>query len=84
MALSKINIGGFLVNVRAMPTVALNEFTFKQPVRVGDILSFFSEVTRLGRISVTVKAEVYAERFKSQGNYITVTEVSVTCVAIDE
>ena len=67
-----------------MATVAVNEFIFKQPVRVGDILSFFSEVTRVGRTSVTVKVEVFAERFRSQGNYIKVTEASVTYVAIDD
>jgi acyl-CoA thioesterase YciA len=64
--------------------VAVNEFIFKQPVRVGDILSFFSEVTRIGRTSVTVKVEVFAERFRSQGKYIKVTEASVTYVAIDD
>jgi acyl-CoA thioesterase YciA len=67
-----------------MATVAVNEFIFKQPVRVGDILSFFSEVTRIGRTSVTVKVEVFAERFRSQGRYIKVTEALVTYVAIDD
>jgi acyl-CoA thioesterase YciA len=62
----------------------VNEFIFKQPVRVGDILSFFSEITRIGNTSVTVKVEVYAERFRSQGSYVKVTEASVTYVAIDE
>jgi acyl-CoA thioesterase YciA len=56
----------------------------KQPVRVGDILSFFSKVSRIGRTSITVKVEVYAERFSAQGRYIKVTEASVTYVAIDE
>ena len=67
-----------------MATVAVNEFIFKQPVRVGDILSFYSELTRIGRTSMTVKVEVYAERFGSQGRYIKVTEASVTYVAIDD
>ena len=66
------------------PTVAVNAFIFKQPVRVGDILSFFSKLTRIGRTSITVKVEVYAERFRSQGSYIKVTEASLTYVAIDE
>ena len=66
-----------------MATVAVNEFIFKQPVRVGDILSFYSQVTRIGRTSVTVKVEVYAERYFSQGKYVKVTEASVTYVAID-
>ena len=66
-----------------MATVAVNQFVFKQPVRVGDILSFFADVTRIGRTSVTVQVEVYAERFQSQGQYVKVTEASLTYVAID-
>jgi acyl-CoA thioesterase YciA len=67
-----------------MATVAVNEFVFKQPVRVGDILSFYSKLVRLGRTSVTVTVEVFAERFKSQGEYIKVTEATFTYVAIDD
>ena len=67
-----------------MATVAVNEFVFKQPVRVGDILSFFAAVTRIGRTSITVQVEVYAERFQAQGQYIKVTEASLTYVAIDD
>jgi acyl-CoA thioesterase YciA len=72
-----------LVNGR-MATVAVNQFIFKQPVRVGDILSFFSQITRVGNTSVTVDVEVYAERFRAQGQYVKVTEASLTYVAIDE
>ncbi len=64
-------------------TVAVNQFIFKQPVRVGDILSFFASVTRIGRTSVTVQVEVYAEQFRTQGKYVKVTEASLTYVAID-
>ena len=67
-----------------MATVAVNEFVFKQPVKVGDILSFFSQVTRIGRTSITVKIEVYAERHYKQREYAKVTEASLTYVAIDE
>ena len=67
-----------------MATVAVNEFVFKQPVRVGDILSFFSKVVRVGRTSITVKIEVYAERHYRQGEYAKVTEALLTYVAIDE
>jgi len=65
-------------------TVAVNQFIFKQPVRVGDILSFFASVTRIGRTSVTVQVEVYAEQFRSQGKYVKVTEASLTYVAVDD
>ena len=66
-----------------MVTVAVNEFIFKQPVRVGDILSFYSSVRRVGRTSVTVDVEVYAERFHDQGRFVKVTEALLTYVAID-
>ena len=62
----------------------MNQFVFKQPVRVGDILSFFASLTRKGRTSVTVQVEVYAEQFHTQGNYVKVTEASLTYVAIDD
>jgi len=86
--MAQVDLAGSVVPARyaggRMATVAVNEFVFKQPVRVGDILSFFSKLTRIGRTSITVKVEVYAERFGSQGQYIKVTEASVTYVAIDE
>ncbi|GAB4218140.1 MAG: acyl-CoA thioesterase [Rhodoferax sp.] len=67
-----------------MATVAVNEFIFKQPVRVGDILSFYGELVRLGRTSITVKIVVFAEHFRAQGRYFKVTEALITYVAIDE
>ena len=66
-----------------MATVAVNEFIFKQAVKVGDILSFFARIVKVGRTSVTVEVEVYAERFALQGQYIKVTEARLTYVAID-
>ena len=67
-----------------MATVAVNEFVFKQPVRLGDILSFYSKLVRIGRTSITVTVEVFAERFQAQGAYIKVTEATFTYVAIDD
>ena len=65
-------------------TVAVKEFVFKQPVRVGDLLSFYASVQHVGRTSVTVDVEVYAERMQRQGHYVKVTEATLTYVAIDE
>ncbi len=85
--MAQVDLAGSVIPARytqgRMATVAVNEFIFKQPVRVGDILSFFSKLIRVGRTSVTVRVEVYAERFSAQGQYIKVTEASVTYVAID-
>jgi len=86
--MANVDLAGAVVPARyaggRMATVAVNEFVFKQPVRVGDILSFFSKLTRIGRTSITVKVEVYAERLGTQGEYAKVTEALLTYVAIDE
>jgi acyl-CoA thioesterase YciA len=86
--MAQVDLAGSVIPARytqgRMATVAVNEFIFKQPVRVGDILSFYSELTRIGRTSITVTVEVYAERFGSQGRYVKVTEATLTYVAIDE
>jgi acyl-CoA thioesterase YciA len=85
--MAQVDLAGAVLPARhtsgRMATVAVNEFVFKQPVRLGDILSFFSEVVRVGRTSVTVRVEVFAERFRSQGSYIKVTEAQLVYVAID-
>ena len=86
--MAQVDLAGSVLPARhvrgRMATVAVNQFIFKQPVRVGDILSFFSHVTRIGNTSITVQVEVYAERFRSQGQNVKVTEASLTYVAIDD
>jgi acyl-CoA thioesterase YciA len=86
--MAQVDLAGSVIPARhtqgRMATVAVNEFIFKQPVRVGDLLSFYSELVRIGRTSITVKVEVFAERVRDQGKYIKVTEASLTYVAIDE
>ena len=86
--MAQVDLAGAVLPARyvdgRMATVAVNQFIFKQPVRVGDILSFFAAVTRIGNTSITVQVEVFAERFRAQGRYIKVTEASLTYVAIDD
>ena len=86
--MAQVDLAGAVVPARyiqgRMVTVAVNEFVFKHPIQVGDILSFFAKLTRIGRTSVTVKVEVFAERFGSQDDYVKVTEASITYVAVDE
>ena len=86
--MAQVDLAGSVIPARhvrgRMATVAVNEFVFKQPVRVGDILSFYASVTRIGRTSITVQVEVYAERFSAQGQFVKVTEASLTYVALDE
>lgn len=85
--MAQVDLAGSVLPARyiqgRMATVAVNEFIFKQPVRIGDLLSFFAHVTRIGRTSITVEVEVYAERrFAALGEYIKVTEAQLTYVAI--
>ncbi|MBC5768473.1 acyl-CoA thioesterase [Ramlibacter albus] len=86
--MAQVDLAGSVIPARhvqgRMATVAVNQFIFKQPVRVGDILSFFSHVTRIGNTSITVDVEVYAERFRAQGQFVKVTQASLTYVAIDD
>ena len=86
--MAQVDLAGAVLPARYVrgrfATVAVNQFVFKQPVRVGDILSFFAKVDRIGNTSITVAVEVYAERFSEQGQYIKVTEASLTYVAIDD
>ena len=64
-------------------TVAVNQFLFKQPVSLGDLLSFYARVTRIGTTSVSVHVEVYAERDPANPEVVKVTEADLTYVAID-
>ena len=64
-------------------TVAVNQFVFKQAVSVGDLLSFYAKVERIGTTSITVHVEVYAERNPANLQVVKVTEASLTYVAID-
>ncbi|GAD20324.1 acyl-CoA thioesterase [Acidovorax sp. MR-S7] len=86
--MAQVDLAGAVLPARLvqgrMATVAVKEFVFKQPVRVGDILSLYSSVVRVGRTSVTVDVEVYAEGFHAQGQYVKVTEALLTYVAIDD
>jgi acyl-CoA thioesterase YciA len=64
-------------------TVAVKEFVFKQPVQIGDVLSFYADVVRIGNTSITVTVEVYAERRPADPKVVKVTEATLTYVAID-
>lgn len=79
--------GGITAAWRAkgrVATVAVKEFTFKQPVLVGDVLSFFTEISHVGNTSVTVRVEVYAQRKPVNTEVIKVTEATLTYVAVGE
>ncbi|MEO6929347.1 MAG: acyl-CoA thioesterase [Casimicrobiaceae bacterium] len=84
--MSQVDIAGGVLAARKargrVATVAVNSFTFKEPVLVGDVVSFFGEVLRVGRTSLTVAIEVYAQRNPDDLVTVKVTEASLTYVAV--
>ena len=85
--MAQVDLAGSVIPARLakgrIATVAVNQFVFKQAVKIGDLLSFFAEVERVGTTSVTVKVEVYAQRMRQPEPVIKVTEANLTYVAID-
>jgi acyl-CoA thioesterase YciA len=64
-------------------TVAVNSFVFREPVFVGDLVSFYARVLKVGRTSITVDVEVFAQRRDERGHAVKVTEAQLTYVAVD-
>jgi len=85
--MSQVDIAGSIPALRLargrIATVAVNSFTFKQPVLIGDLVSFYADIVRLGRTSITVDVEVYAER-RTLNEVVKVTEATLTYVAVDD
>jgi acyl-CoA thioesterase YciA len=65
-------------------TVAVNSFLFKQPLFMGDIVSFYAHIENVGRTSITVNVEVYAQRDPEKPVCVKVTEARLTYVAVDD
>src|SRR5688500_15365719 len=89
--MAQVDIAGSLPAIRQargrVVTVAVNSFVFKQPVFVGDVVSFYANIVRIGRTSITVDVAVYSQRGWRQGNKeicCKVTEAVLTYVAVDE
>lgn len=64
-------------------TKAMHEVVFVAPVFVGDIVSFYTELVRIGRTSITIKVLVEADRVKFPSERARVTEAEVVYVAVD-
>ena len=86
--MSQVDIAGSIAALERargrVVTVAVNSFEFHQPVFVGDLISCYAEVIKVGRTSITVKVEVYAQRNPDNPETIKVTEAALTYVALDE
>ncbi|MGH8707832.1 MAG: acyl-CoA thioesterase [Burkholderiales bacterium] len=85
--MAQVDVAGGTVAGRVargrVATVAVKQFVFKQPVQVGDVLSLYAEVVRIGNTSITVNVEVFAERGRAESKVVKVTEATLTYVAID-
>lgn len=86
--LSHIDLAGAVAARQHAPrnfvTKAMHEVEFIAPVYVGDVVSFYADVVRVGKTSLTVRVEVESERFSEPGRRVRVTEAEVVYVAIDE
>jgi acyl-CoA thioesterase YciA len=86
--MSQVDLAGSIPASRRargrVATVAVNSFVFKQPVLIGDVVSFFATITKVGRTSITVDVEVYAQRNPGEEITVKVTEASLTYVAVGQ
>ena len=84
--MSQVDIAGSIPASRRargrVATIAVNSFVFREPVLIGDVVSFYAHITREGRTSITVAVEVYAQRNPSEVICVKVTEASLTYVAV--
>ena len=85
--MSQVDVAGRIPAIRTargrVATVAVDSFVFRQPVMVGDLESFYAEVIKIGRTSITVEVEVYAQRNPEREETVKVTEATLTYVAVD-
>ncbi len=83
--MAQVDIAGGVAAARRargrVATVAVNSFVFKQPVLIGDVLSFYADIVRIGTTSITVNVEVYAQRNPRDIAVTKVTEATLTYVA---
>lgn len=87
--MSQVDLAGASIASRRatsrVATVAVTSFTFKEPVWVGDIVSFYAKIIKVGNTSITVDVEVFAERLHEDSHKIVrVTEAQLVYVALDE
>ena len=86
--MAQVDIAGAIPAARRangrVATVAVTSFLFKHPVFVGDLVSFYANIAKTGRTSITVDVEVYAERNRLQKEVVKVTEATLVYVATDE
>ncbi|MEW6164022.1 MAG: acyl-CoA thioesterase [Pseudomonadota bacterium] len=84
--MAQVDIAGAIPAMRRargrIATVAVNSFLFKQPISVGDVVSFYAQIVKVGRTSITVDVQVYAERDPAHPIIVKVTEATLTYVCL--
>ncbi|MBU1237474.1 MAG: acyl-CoA thioesterase [Gammaproteobacteria bacterium] len=85
--MAQVDIAGAVAAMRRargrVATVAVNSFQFRQSISVGDVVSFYAEILRVGQTSITVDVSVYAERNPVSPVIVKVTEAILTYVALN-
>jgi acyl-CoA thioesterase YciA len=85
--MAQVDIAGALPAMQRargrIATVAVNSFSFNQPISAGDVVSFYAQVVKVGTSSITVDVQVYAERHPENPITVKVTEARLTYVALD-
>ena len=86
--LSHIDLAGGIAAsrqaARNFVTRAMREVEFIAPVYVGDVVSFYAQIVRIGTTSITVDVEVYVQRDPENPTCVKVTEAQLTYVAVGE
>ena len=86
--MSQVDIAGSIVARRRaqgrIVTVAVDSFQFRNPVFVGDVISCYAKITRIGKTSLTINVKAFAERQGKSHHIHLVTEADLTYVAVDE
>lgn len=86
--MSMVDIAGAIPSIRRarsrVVTVAVNSFAFRQPISVGDVVSFYAQIVNVGTTSVTVEVEVFAQRNPENPVVVKVTEAKLTYLAVDQ
>ena len=84
--LSQMDLAGGSVATRRargrVVTIAITAIVFRRPVYVGDEVTCYAQIVKVGRTSITLKVEVFARRART-GEKIEVTEGVFTYVAVD-
>lgn len=86
--MAQVDIAGSIPAVHRargrVATVAVNSFLFKQPLFMGDVVSFYAQIVKVGRTSITVDVEVFAQREPAMPICVRVTEATLIYVAVGE